>query len=40
MLKINEAAFRNHLKKYLDQVADQQETIVVTRENGKVVIVK
>ena len=38
MLKVNEAAFRNHLKKYLDQVADQQETIVVTRDNGEAVV--
>lgn len=38
MLKINESKFRNHLKKYIDLVTDQHETILITREEGEAVV--
>lgn len=38
MLKVNESTFRNHLKKYVDQMTDQKKTILVTREDGKAVV--
>ncbi|WP_088007082.1 type II toxin-antitoxin system Phd/YefM family antitoxin [Indiicoccus explosivorum] len=39
MEAINYSALRTHLKDYLDQVTDDYETLVVTRKNGKNVVI-
>ncbi|WP_303815542.1 type II toxin-antitoxin system Phd/YefM family antitoxin [Acidaminococcus timonensis] len=38
MLKVNESTFRKHLKEYLDQAVDHQETIMVTRDHKEAVV--
>ncbi|MCO6542958.1 MAG: type II toxin-antitoxin system Phd/YefM family antitoxin [Lactobacillus sp.] len=39
-LALNQSDFRAHLKKYLDQVNDEDETVYVTRSNQRSVAVK
>lgn len=39
MLAVNYSTYRNNLKKYCDQVTDDNETIIVTRKGGKNVVV-
>lgn len=35
MLAVNYSTMRNNLKDYCDKASDQQETVIVTRKNEK-----
>lgn len=39
MIAVNFSEFRNNLKKYLDQVEENDETLIIKRVTGKGVVV-
>lgn len=39
MLAVNYTNFRDNMKRYMDQIADDYETMIVTRKNNKNVVI-